>query len=131
MWLSAERGKKSAAEPAAEWGTVTVAAPSAVYLGAERRQVPVCCPGGVSWRPAVGETVLVLKAGSEGEQPYILGKTGMEEGLLPGQVRLGSAGCGILCGERLEMNGNVIVNGERLEALVRRLAGEMMGGQEE
>ena len=110
---------------------MTVADPSAVYLGGERRKVPVCCPGGVAWQPAVGETVLVLKAGSEGEQPYILGMTGIKEKLLPGQVRLGSSGCGILCGERLELNGNVMINGESLETLVRRVAGGIMGGQEE
>lgn len=128
MWLSEERVRKPAAEPTAEWGAVTVAAPSAVYLGGERRQVPVCCPGGYAWRPAVGDEVLVLKTGAEGEQPYILGRTGAaEEALNPGQVRVGSARCGLLCGEELELSGTVKVNGEELEALVRRVVAEMLG----
>lgn len=127
MWLSEERARKPAAEPTAEWGAVTVASPSAVYLGGERRQVPVCCPGGYAWRPAVGDEVLVLKTGIEGEQPYILGRTGNgAESLKPGQVRLGSARCGLLCGEELELSGTVKVNGEELEALVRRVAAELM-----
>lgn len=128
MWLSEERVRKPAAEPTAEWGAVTVAAPSAVYLGGERRQVPVCCPGGYAWRPVVGDEVLVLKTGAEGEQPYILGRTvAAEEALKPGQVRLGSARCGLLCGEELELSGTVKVNGEELEALVQRVVAEMLG----
>lgn len=128
MWLSEERARRTAAEPAAEWGAVTVAAPSAVYLGGERRQVPVCCPGGYAWRPAVGDEVLVLKAGAEGEQPYILGRTdGEAGGLKPGQVRLGSPECGLLCGEALELNGTVKVNGEKLESLIQRIVARMLG----
>ena len=130
MWLSGERNKKIAAEPTAEWGAVTVADPSAVYLGGERRQVPVCCPGGYAWRPAVGEQVLVLKADSENRQPCILGKVGDAAALEPGQARLGSAECGILCGQVLEMTGTVLVNGEGLETMVRRVVSEMMGQQE-
>lgn len=124
MWISEERTKKVAGESAAEWGAVTVAGPAAVYLGGERRKVALCCPGGFAWRPKVGEEVLVLKAGPDAEQPYILGLTQVEE-LEPGQVRLGSRECGLLCGEELELTGPVTVNGERLEELVRRIAGEV------
>ena len=124
MWLSEERSRKTAVEAAAEWGPVTIGDPAAVFLAGERRQVPVCCPGGYAWRPAVGEEVLVLKAGNQGEQPYILGLTRTEE-LEPGQVRLGSRECGLLCGEELELTGSVTVNGEGLEELVRRIAGEV------
>lgn len=60
MWLSKERGRKTAGEPRAECGTVTVGDPTAVYLTGERRQVAVCSPGGYAWRPQVGEDVLVL-----------------------------------------------------------------------
>lgn len=124
MWISEQRTKKTAGEPAAEWGAVTLAGPAAVYLGGERRKVAVCCPGGFAWRPKVGDEVLVLKAGPEGEQPYILGLTRMEE-VEPGQVRVGSRECGVLCGETLELTGEVRVNGEELEELVRRIAGEV------
>ena len=120
MWISRERTKKTAGEPAAEWGGVTVAGPTAVYLGGERRKVALCCPGGFAWRPKVDEEVLVLKAGPDSEQPYILGVTRTEE-VEPGQVRVGSTACGILCGEKLELTGTVTVNGEMLEALIERI----------
>lgn len=121
MWISKERTKKAACEPAAEWGSVTVAGPTAVYLGGERRGVALCCPGGFAWRPKVGEEVLVLKAGPDSEQPYILGVTQTEE-LEPGQVRVGSKKCGVLCGEGLELTGEVTVNGEKLDVLIERIA---------
>lgn len=128
MWLSEERNRRPAAETAAEWGPVTISEPAAVYLAGERRQVPVCCPGGYTWRPAVGEEVLVLKAGNRAEQPYILGRTGGEaEGLEPGQVRIGSGDCSILWGDKLKLTGTVQVNGEELEALVRRVIAERFG----
>lgn len=128
MWLSGERTKRRAAEPAAEWGPVTVAGPAAVYLGGERRKVAVCAPGGLAWMPRVGERVVVLKAGAEGEQPYILGKSGSGGKLEPGQVRLGSEDCGILCGDRLELTGDVLFNGEGLEELVARILAGLLSG---
>lgn len=127
MWLSEERSRKTAAEAAAEWGTVTIGDPTAVYLAGERRQVPVCCPGGYAWRPVVGEQVLVLKAGQEEEQPCILGKAQEEKSSLqPGQIRIGSEGCSVLWGDELQLNGAVQVNGEPLEELIRRVVNEML-----
>ena len=128
MWLSEERSRKAAAEAAAEWGMVTIGDPAAVYLAGERRQVPICCPGGYAWRPAVGEQVLVLKAGQEGEQPCILGKAQEEKsGLQPGQVRISGDRCSILWGDELQLIGAVQVNGESLEELIRRVVSEMLG----
>ena len=107
---------------------VTIGDPAAVYLAGERRQVPICCPGGYAWRPAVGEQVLVLKAGQEGEQPCILGKAQEEKsGLQPGQVRISGDRCSILWGDELQLIGAVQVNGESLEELIRRVVSEMLG----
>jgi len=134
MWLSEERSRKTATEAAAEWGPVTISEPAAVYLAGERRQVPVCSPGGYAWRPAVGEEVLVLKAGNQSEQPFILGRTRKEDDRLePGQVRISAAECSILWGEKLQLTGAVQVNGEDLEALIRRVVSELLGlpGEEE
>ena len=66
MWTS-ERGRlPQSQEPAAEMGVVTVGGdPAAVELGGERRWLPVCAPGGYSWRPGAGDRVLVLKAGAD------------------------------------------------------------------
>ena len=128
MWLSEERSRKPAAEAAAEWGPVTISEPAAVYLAGERRQVPVCCPGGYAWRPAVGEDVLVLKAGNQAEQPYILGKSQTQnDELQPGQVRISGPECGILWSDVLQLTGEVQVNGEELVALIQRVVREMLG----
>ena len=76
--------------------------------------------------------MLVLKAGKEGEQPYILGKTRSEvQPLQPGQVRIEGSGCSILWGEKLQLAGEVQVNGELLEDLIRRVVSDMLGLTEE
>ena len=114
--------------------TTTDRTVTTVYLAGERRQVPLCCPGGYTWRPAVGEEVLVLKAGNQAEQPFILGRTRKEDDRLePGQVRISAAECSILWGEKLQLTGAVQVNGEDLEALIRRVVSELLGlpGEEE
>lgn len=132
MWLSEERSRKPAVEAAAEWGPVTISEPAAVYLAGERRQVPVCCPGGYAWRPGVGDDVLVLKAGNQAEQPYILGKTQREtDELQPGQIRIGGADCSILWSDKLELTGEVYVNGEALEEMIKRVIRELLGLPEE
>ena len=132
MWLSEQKSRKPATEAVAEWGTVTIGEPAAVYLAGERRQVPVCCPGGYAWRPAVGERVLVLKAGNEGEVPYILGMSQPGgENLQPGQTRITGSDCGILLGEALQLTGKVQVNGEEIQNLIRRVVSEMLGLSEE
>lgn len=132
MWLSEERNRKTAVEAVAEWGPVTISEPAAVYLAGERRQVPVCCPGGYTWRPSVGDDVLVLKAGKQAEQPYILGKTqGEDDGLQPGQIRIGGIDCSILWSDKLELAGDVSINGEGLEEMIRRVVRELLGLPEE
>ena len=70
MWLSERDIRREQGEPAAELGVVTLGGdPAGVSLGGERRQLPVYSPGGVTWRPAAGDRVLVLKTGAAGEQP--------------------------------------------------------------
>ncbi len=125
MWLSKGRNEPVAREAVAESGPVTVQGPqAAVYLAGERRQVALCSPGGLTWRPRVGQEVLVLKAGQDLESPYILGVDGMEQGdnLAPGEVMLSGEGASVRCGSSVELTGQVKVNGEDLEALISRLA---------
>jgi len=65
---------------------------------------------------------MVLKAGAEGEQPTILGvEQGWDNDLDPGQVRFGSEKCQVVCGERVEIKGEVVVNGEPLEEMILRM----------
>lgn len=130
MWLSKERREAAIGEAAAESGPVTVMGPeTAVYLSGERRNVAVCAPGGYAWCPQIGEEVLVLKAGTEQERPYVLGRNCAEFAaeLAPGEVRLGKPEASILCGQAVELNGPVKVNGETLEELILRLAATVAG----
>ena len=124
MWLSEERGKQTTQEPVAEWGRVTVSEPTAVYLSGEKRNVGLCCPGGMTWRPKVGQEVLVLKAGSEGEQPFLLGAVCREKtGLKAGEVRIGESGACILLGDRLTLQGEIRVGKDSLDNYIRRVVG--------
>lgn len=119
MWHWEWERRRRAGEPEAQVGRVSIAGvESAAELGAERRWLGLCSPGPLRWRPAAQEQVLVLKAG-EGEPPFVLGVV-QEEELEPGQVKL--------AGEEIELKGRVLVNGEGLEELVRRLVKEEMAG---
>ena len=68
MWLSRQSREVSRSRQEPETGVVTLEGEeTAVYLAGERRDLPVLSPGGYCWRPAEGETVLVLKSGADGE----------------------------------------------------------------
>ena len=142
MWTSERNRNLPAREAAAELGTVTLGGdPAGVSLGGERRWLTVYGPGGYSWRPAVGEKVLVLKAGAEGESPCILGTTQDADGLKPGEVRLRGVDCDLFLGQSqvelnggegalslgqdgLEVTGGLSVDGRPLEDIIREIARE-------
>ena len=131
MWLAAQRGRWIKEEPAAEVGRVTLAgAPAGVRLEGERREVPVFAPGGYAWRPRLGQEVLVLKTGGEGEQPCIAGCWTDPEGLEDGEAALSGTGCRVLLSNdgEIRLTGTVTVNGETLEAMIGRIAASMLGG---
>lgn len=124
MWTSKPAPRLPSEEPWADTGTVTLGGdPAAVSLGGERRQVPVYAPGGYQWRPAAGDQVLVLKAGAQRESPCVAGVCCQSGALSPGEVRISSGSGQIsLRDSRVGVRGQFWVNGERLEALVERLA---------
>ena len=124
MWTSKPAPRLPSEEPWADTGTVTLGGdPAAVSLGGERRQVPVYAPGGYQWRPAAGDQVLVLKAGAQRESPCVAGVCCQSGTLSPGEVRISSGSGQIsLRDGRVEVQGQLWVNGETLEALVERLA---------
>ena len=100
MWTSEQRGKQPVREAPAELGAVTLGGdPAGVNMGGERRWLPVFTPGGYCWRPTAGDKVLVLKAGSQGESPCILGTQQPMEELGPGEVRLKGADCSLHLGQ--------------------------------
>lgn len=124
MWMSERNWKLRAEEPAAELGTVTLGGdPAGVSLGSERRWIAVYGPGGYCWRPAAGDRVLVLRAGAEGEVPCVLGRVQEDGGLEPGEARLSGGNCSLhLSRDGLRLTGSVLVNGKRLEDMIREIA---------
>lgn len=124
MWTSKPAPRLPSEEPWADTGTVTLGGdPAAVSLGGERRQVPIYAPGGYQWRPAAGDQVLVLKMGAQRESPCVAGVCCQSGALSPGEVRISSGSGQIsLRDGRVEVQGQLWVNAETLEALVERLA---------
>lgn len=129
MWTSEQRGKQPVREAPAELGTVTLGGdPAGVNMGGERRWLPVFGPGGYSWRPTVGDKVLVLKTGSQGENPCILGLEQKLEDLLPGEVRLQGVDSSLLLAEgQVKLTGQVLINGRDLEDLITQIVLEIVG----
>ena len=114
MWFWEQERRNRAAEPGAQLGQVTLGGDTAVNLGGERRGLLVCVPGGILWRPAEGEQVLVLKT-AQGERDCVVGCPQRVDGLAPGELRL---------------TGNVTVEGESLADYIRRIAAEVAAGGE-
>ena len=107
MWLSRQvAGVRRSA--AADRGVVTIGGCTpAVYSGAERRALPVFGPGGYFWRPAQGDSVLILKAGEDGEAPCVLGKELADE-VGSGEILItNGSGASI----RLDAQGNLWLTG--------------------
>ena len=117
-----------------DWVVVTVVGdPAGAYLDGERRQLAVYGPGGYCWKPALGDRVLVLKAGQGGESPCVAGMgEGEAESLGAGEVSISSSGAesGLLLRTdgRLELNGQVMVNGQSLNGLIRQIVLAILGG---
>lgn len=129
MWISERTNRTVQQEAAADLGAVTLGGdPAGVALGGERRWLNVYAPGGYSWRPTVGQKVLVLKAGAERELPCIVGTTQDAEGLKPGETRLTGGNSSIHLGQQdLALSGHILVNGMELERYVREIVSEMIG----
>ncbi len=129
MWTSERNRNPRSGEPAAELGTVTLGGdPAGVSLGGERRWIGVYGPGGYSWRPTAGDKVLVLKAGAEGEAPCLLGVSQEEAELEPGEVRLKGGESSVFLGqERLELTGDLYLNGRTLYDVVRDIVIDLLG----
>ena len=61
MWLS-KRTTQRPTDDGTIVGEVTISGERAgVYMGGERRDLPVCGPGGYFWLPKVGDEILVIQ----------------------------------------------------------------------
>lgn len=120
MWLSSQSRKTQRSDQGAETGVVTLEGEeTAVYLTGERRNLPVLSPGGYCWRPAEGETVLVLKSGADGEELWVAGVPGDGTDLAPGEVRIQSRQAAVFLGNdgSIDLRGTVKLNGVPMEEL--------------
>lgn len=117
MWLS-KRLRQSAAgeETAADLGVTTIGgARAGVYTRGEIRDLPLCAPGGLVWRPKSGDKVVVLKGGPGGEEAFVLGTQDEEnDALEDGEIglRLGSASVLVRRDGSVCITGSLIINGE-------------------
>lgn len=129
MWTSERNRTQPVREVPAELGTVTLGGdPAGVSMGGERRWLQVFTPGGYCWRPTVGDKVLVLKAGSQGETPCILGTQQQMEELGPGEVRLNGGESSVYLGkDKLELKGRLLINGRTLEEIITEIVLEILG----
>lgn len=112
MWLS-KMSAHALSEPtsAADMGVVTIGgAQPGVQTDGERRNLPVCGPGGYRWTPRKGAEVLVIKTG-EGEH-LVVGETGDSQ---PEEICLRASGAEIrLKNGTVSVTGNLQVSGNLL-----------------
>ena len=107
MFLS-KRESQNKTKATALTGPVTLPGERAgAWLEGERRSVTVYAPGGYHWVPALGDEVLVLKAGERGESPCAVGVPAGGQGLYPGEVLI-TAG---LASIKLGLDGQVAITG--------------------
>ncbi len=134
MWTSDRGRRRPVEECAADLGEVTLAEePGGVYMEGERRWPQVYSPGGYHWRPGVGDQVLVLKAGTEREQPCIVGlRQDEDEEMEPGEVAVssgeGRSAVRLRLGGELALEGDVTVNGVSLITLIENIVIAMLYG---
>lgn len=110
MWLS-KKIKANRTTTEADLGVTSIAGNGAgVVTRGEERSLPVFGPGGYAWIPQNGDTVLVIRGGTGGEERCVGGaqqKTAVS-GMQPGEVYLYSAGGASIY---LKNNGSLVLSG--------------------
>ncbi len=112
MWISKQNSQARTAETVADTGTVTMSGYTlAAYSGGERRGLALYAPGGILWRPEIGDNVLLLRLGDDG-QPCVAGALCQEtDDLAPGELCLRSKGASIC----LRNDGTIEISGTIVE----------------
>ena len=111
MWLS-KQTKPGVSAPGADLGVTSISGESAgVVTRGEVRALPVYGPGGYAWRPAVGETVLVIKGGTGGEESCV---ADAPAGLRPGEVYIHAKGGSVYLKNdgTVELQGSIVLTGQ-------------------
>lgn len=133
MWLGRQQ-RRPAQAGEGQVGKVTIGGDrAAVLLDSERRGLEVYAPGGYRWTPRVDQKVLVIQG--RGEIPCVIGTRQGESA--PEKVTVESDGGSRLAlevsgakleGDRVDLNGEIYVNGERLEELIAKIVVMLMAG---
>ena len=142
MWMSKRQTPvRQEHEEAAGLGVATMGGnPAAVYLGTERRALPLYGAGGLRWVPQVGDSLLVVK---QGDCYCVAGRELKPEetaGLKAGEVALAAPNCAVTLRQNgrvevqgaaafsgaVELNGAVYWNGRDLEQRIRSIVMSML-----
>lgn len=115
MWLSRSLALRQAAEregAAADMGVTTIGGGSvSVMTRGEQRELEVFAPGGVVWQPRAGDTVLVVKGGSGGQERCVVAAetaAAAPESMAQGELFLYSCGGASIY---LRADGSIAVRG--------------------
>ncbi|MEG0778964.1 MAG: hypothetical protein RRY95_05180 [Oscillospiraceae bacterium] len=135
MWLSKQLTANRQEEQAgADLGVTTIGGGSVGALTrGELRELPVFSPGGILWQPQTGETVLVIRGGTGGEEQCIAGVEQKKAlaGLKPGELYLfstGGASIYLRRDGRVEIDGDLLINGIPFKACSKPVEGGGAGG---
>ena len=136
MWMSKRQaviGREGSEEMAGPGVATMGGNPAAVYLGTERRALPIYSAGGLRWMPEVGDSLLVVK---QGDCYCVAGREVKPEetaALKPGEMMLAGPDCSVtlkqggraehrgtaVFSDRVELGGAVYWNGRELEQRIR------------
>lgn len=138
MWLSGQH-KRPAEQGEGQVGVITMSGgETAALLDCERRGLQVYAPAGYRWTPKVGQRVLVIQG--RGEIPCVVGArqggdlpdaVTVEAGSLSlqgGNVVLAAQDKALVQGEKVELEGEIYVNGQTLEEYIITLILRILGG---
>ena len=136
MWLSGQQ-KRPSYLGEGQTGIVTVGGgEAAVMLDSERRGLEVYAPAGYQWTPEVDQRVLVIQG--QGEIPCIVGVR--QDSARPGSVGVSAKTVdvsgqdvsvraerdAVVAGKSVDLQGQVLINGVPLEAVIARIAAAML-----
>ena len=138
MWLSGQQ-KRPADCGEGQTGIVTVGgSETAVQLVSERRGLEVYAPAGYRWTPEVDQRVLVIRG--PGEIPCIVGVR--QDSERPESVEISAKTMDVsgqdvsvqaeestvVTGKSVDLQGEVLINGEPLEVVIARIVAMMLFG---
>lgn len=139
MWLSGQH-KRPADRGEGQTGIVTVGGgETAVQLDSERRGLEVYAPAGYRWTPEMDQRVLVIQG--QGEIPCIVGVRQDSERpdsvevcantmrVSGGDVSVQAEEDAVVAGQSVDLRGEVLINGEPLEAVITRILARLLGGK--